>query len=205
VLKRTVTYKNPFTDEDVTEEHYFHLTKADLLAMQMENLNADKVVDPATGQTLEGFRAMLQRVINDRDGTAILQVVKDIIRRSYGKRDGTKFLQSPEIYAEFEASGAYAQLFFELCTDAKLQADFMNGVMPKELLAEAQGVATTNSTAIAAVERAGEELGADMSELKRDVAPREITPEEAAEMDQDELQSGLVTGRLKFKAVATPQ
>jgi hypothetical protein len=207
LLKQTVVYKNPFTNQNVSEEHYFHLSKSDLLEMQMENLNAAEITDPSTGEKLEGYRAMLQRVINDRNGTAIIQVVKDILRRSYGKKVGSQFVKSPEAWAEFASSGAYDQLFFDLCTNAKLQADFMNGVMPSEMLAEAQNAAeeaqrkaTGANAEVAAVAQVAKDI--EDPELRRDVEPRVITPAEAAEMDHDELQSGLATGRLRFGAPA---
>jgi hypothetical protein len=88
-------------------------------------------------RTLEGFPAKLQRIINDKDGNEVLSVVKDMVRRSYGKKEGDRFVRSKEIWEEFTSTEAWAQLYFELCTDAVAQADFMNGIFPSDMLAEA--------------------------------------------------------------------
>jgi hypothetical protein len=225
VLKRDITYKNLFTNEEVTETHYFHLKESDLLEMQMENLNQPKVTDPATGEALEGYRAMLQTVMNDRDGTAILAVVKDIIRRTYGVRHDNDFLQSPEIFAKFAATQAYSKLYFTLCTDAELQAAFMNGVMPAELLAQGQAAAqeqaaklsaATNggasaapqpeSPAIKTVEEVADATGADFPkgtlaeriEAATAENPAMLSREDLVAIDSDELKSGIATGRIKL-------
>lgn len=223
MLKRDITYKNLFTNAEVTETHYFHLKESDLLEMQMENLNQPEVTDPATGEKLEGYRAMLQMVMNDRDGKAILAVVKDIIRRTYGVRQGDDFLQSPEISAKFAMSQAYSQLYFTLCTDAELQAAFMNGVMPAELLAQGQVAAQEQAAKLAAanggvgtpsqpVEEVAVATGADFPkgtlvpkgtlaeriEAATADSPAVLSQADLVAIDSDELKSGIATGRIKL-------
>lgn len=206
MLKRAITYENPFTEQEVTEEYWFHISKADLVEMQMESLNEPEVLEPNTGEKLEGFRAMLQRIINSKDGVAILAVVKDMIQRSYGKRDGDRFLKSREILEEFTSSEAYSQLLFDLCTDAEALADFLNGIMPRNLDREAAKIAARaaaanpDSPAIAAVEKL------DTAELtlaqKIDAAtpenPITLTQRDLVEIDSDELKSGFATGKYKI-------
>lgn len=181
MLKKTITYTNPFTDELVSEEHYFHLSKANLVEMQMESLHEPEVIDPATGDRLEGFRAKLQRIINSKDGVAVLEVVKDMIRRTYLKRDGDRSLKSPEITEEFLSTEAFSQLLFDLCTNAEEQADFMNGIMPKGLEQEAAKIAVQAASA-----------------NDDSPAPRVLTEAEVVEMDSAELKAGLADGRYKI-------
>jgi hypothetical protein len=186
LLKKVITYTNPFTNQEVSEEHYFHISKADLIEMQMENLNEPEVTDPATGRMLEGFPAKLQRIINDKDGKEVLTVVKDMVRRSYGKKNGDRFVRSPEIWEEFTSTEAWSQLYFELCTNAVAQADFMNGIFPSDMLEEANKIAAAQSTP------------AEQREAPTDQHSRYLSQAEVSEMNYDELKSGLATGKYKL-------
>jgi len=189
LLKKTIIYENPFTHKEVTEEHYFHISKADLIEMQMEHLKEPEVIEPNTGQKLEGYPAMLQRVINDQDGKEILTVVKDMVRRSYGKKVGDRFVRSQEIWEEFLSTEAWSQLYFELCTNAEAQADFMNSVFPDDMLKEANKIAETQIKA---------NSSPTTSKTTSEPAGRILTTDEVAAMDSDELKSGLATGRYKL-------
>ena len=143
MLKRSITYTNPFTDEEVTEEHYFHISKADMVEMEMEEHNlAYKAKD---GQDYTGMQAKLMKIIDSEDGKAIIAELKEIIRRSYGRKVEDRFVKSSDIWTEFSSSEAFSQLLFELCTDAEKAAEFMNGVIPKNLAAEAQQLAAQSA------------------------------------------------------------
>lgn len=201
MLKKVITYTNPFTDEEVSEEHYFHISKADLVEMEMEEHNATYEKD---GEQLTGMQAKLQRVIDSEDGKAILSEFKDIIRRSYGKKDGDRFIKSSEIWAEFSSSEAYSQLIFDLCTDAEIAGEFVTGIIPKNLDKIAEEIKSRADV--------------DQSEPEIDTAPdvvnnanistawpsdedsiaQILSPDEVAAMDSDELKSGLAEGRYKL-------
>src|SRR3954469_26053736 len=204
MLKKVITYTNPFTNQAVSEEHYFHISKADLIEMQMENLDEPEVTDPETGRKLEGFPAKLQRIINDKDGKEILTVVKDMVHRSYGKKNGDRFVRSQEIWEEFISTEAWSQLYFELCTDAVAQADFMNGIFPSDMLAEANKIAATQAKPTEQQEAKISDLQQKVREqgikpLKQtDHQPRLLSQAEVVEMDSDELKSGLATGKYKL-------
>lgn len=207
MLKKTITYTNPFTEQEVTEEHYFHISKADLVEMEMEEHGVKYMKD---NKELTGMQAKLQKIIDSEDGRAIMTEFKDIIRRSYGKKDGDRFLKSSTIWENFAATEAFSQLLWELCTDAGAAADFMNGVVPanldqiaaevREKAARQQLELQPESESIAAVERVGDSLGAprDPTGLTEESAPRVLTRAEATEMDSAELQSGLAEGRYKL-------
>lgn len=185
MLKRDITYTNPFTDQEVTETHYFHISKADLITMEMEEHGSTYVKD---GEELTGMLAKLQRIVDSEDGKAIMREFKDIISRAYGKKEGDRFLKSQEISDRFLASEAYSQLLWELCTQANASAEFVNGIIPKNLneiaedvrkqaelrakgieaqatakaaAAPAQGDTPAESEAIAAVERVSDATGGD--------------------------------------------
>jgi hypothetical protein len=220
LLKKVIKYTNPFTQQEVTEEHYFHISKADLVEMQMEENKATYV--DKEGTELTGMQAKLQKIVDSEDGRAIMVEFKDIIRRSYGKKDGDRFLKSKEIWEEFSSTEAYSQLIFELCTDAKASGEFINGIVPSNLEQVAREVreqAEHESSAIAAVEKVANDTGAefpgtehdspkasmavetvaeDPTGLSQHETPRVLTNDEVAEMDAAELKSGLATRRYKL-------
>jgi hypothetical protein len=220
LLKKTITYTNPFTDEEVTEDHYFHISKADLVEMEMEEHKAEYT--SKNGEKLTGLQAKLQKIVDSEDGKAIIAEFKDIIRRAYGKKDGDRFLKSKEIWEEFSSTEAYSQLIFEVCTDAKVSGEFINGIIPnnlEQIAKEIREQAGKESSAIAAVEKVAHDTGTefpgdeavspkasmavepseeDPTGLTRHETPRILTNAEVAEMDAAELKSGLAVGRYKL-------
>jgi hypothetical protein len=198
LLKKIITYTNPFTEQEVSEEHYFHISKADLVEMEMEEHNEKYTKD---GEELTGMQAKLQRIVDSQDGKAIMAEFKDIIRRSYGRKEGDRFLKSAADWEDFQASEAFSQLLFELCTNAEAAAEFVNGIVPGNL---EQIAAEVRAQAETAQKDGGPELGprpavsSDPTGLTKPGVPRVLTRTEATEMDADELQSGLATGRYKL-------
>ena len=197
MLKKTITYTNPFTDEEVTEEHYFHISKADLVEMEMEEHGVKYKKD---GNELTGMQAKLQKIIDSEDGRAIMTEFKDIIRRSYGKKDGDRFLKSSEIWGDFSSTEAFSQLLWELCTDAGAAADFMNGVVPANLdqiAAEVREKAARQQLELQPEATIQSETP-DPTGLTNEVTPRVLTEAEIVEMDSEELKSGIAAGRFKL-------
>lgn len=206
MLKKTITYENPFTGESVTEDHYFHISKADLVEMEMEE-NKNTYTNQQ-GQKLTGMQAKLQRIVDSEDGKAIMAEFKDMIRRSYGRKQGDRFLKSPEIWAEFSSTEAFSQLLFDLCTNADSASEFVNGIVPgnlEQIAAEVREQAekrTADSAETPALEKAETALNgdgpSDPTGLSNPDTPRVLTLAEAQAMDQTELQSGLSSGRYKL-------
>jgi hypothetical protein len=118
VLKKTITYEN-FNDETVTEDHYFHLSMAEITEMELSHA--------------DGLSTALQRIVDAEDGKGIVETIQGIILKAYGKRspDGRRFSKSEEIRNEFMETGAYSELFMELATNAQAAAEFVNGLVPK--------------------------------------------------------------------------
>lgn len=117
MLKKTFTYTD-YNGQEVTEDHYFNLTKAELLEMEMT--------------TPGGMAETLDAIVKAKDSVSIVNSFKDLIRKSYGKKspDGKRFMKSEEIFLSFSETEAYSQLFMELATDANAAADFVNGIIP---------------------------------------------------------------------------
>ena len=72
MIKQTITYTD-FDDNTVSEDHYFHLSKSEIIEMELS-------VDG-------GLAARLTRIGNDANGAEILATFKMIIAKSYGQRD----------------------------------------------------------------------------------------------------------------------
>lgn len=120
MLKKTITYTD-YNGNDRTEAFYFNLSKAELMEMQLG--------------TTGGFDAMVQNIINAQDVPTLMTIFKDIILKAYGEKsaDGKRFIKSEEISKAFSETEAYSNLYMELVTDAKAAANFITGLVPKEI------------------------------------------------------------------------
>lgn len=120
MYKKTITYTD-FDGNKRTEDHYFNLMQSELLDMQTS--------------VQGGFYSLLQKIIASQDQPALMKVFKEIIKKSYGIKsvDGRRFEKTEEIFAAFEQSPAYSELYMELVTNDKAAAEFINGIIPADL------------------------------------------------------------------------
>jgi hypothetical protein len=122
MLKETVTYTDYFGEEQ-TEDIYFHLSKAELLEIEM-------LADGGS------FSDMLLQIIESKDNALILKLFKNIVLLSYGIRseDGRRFIKNEQLREEFTQTAAYSEVFISLAMDAEKAARFVNGIMPADLI-----------------------------------------------------------------------
>lgn len=127
MLKKTITYVD-FNGDEVSEEFFFHLSKAELVELEMSHEG--------------GLTESIRRIVASEDGKAIIAEFKNIILTSYGQKslDGRRFIKNQTLREEFESTEAYSTLFMELITDAEKAAEFVQGVIPKDLADEAEKV-----------------------------------------------------------------
>ena len=225
MIQKEITYENPFNGQKVTETHYFHISKADLVEMEIEEHGTtySTVVD-GEQKELTGMQAKLQRIVDTEDGRAIMIEFKDIIRRSYGVKEGERFVKTEENWKDFSSSEAFSQLLFELCTQPDAAAEFINGVVPSnldEISAEVQqqaekiaaGREAQAKAKTAATPAEGDTPAeghpsdpaatpvtatlAERIEAATSENPVTLTQSELADIDSDTLKSGLATGRIK--------
>lgn len=139
MIKKTVTYVD-YDGNERTEDHFFNLNKAELTELEMSELG--------------GLRARLDKMVRDRNAPAIMATFKDILHRSYGIKslDGRRFEKRDrdghEHWDDFVQTEAYSEIFMELCTDAEAAADFVAGVLPKQLGEEARAEFKKNVDAL---------------------------------------------------------
>lgn len=117
MLKKTFTYID-FNGVERTEDHYFNLSKAELMEMELS--------------TTGGLAEMINKIVAAQDAPAIVKIFKELVLKAYGQKsaDGRRFIKSKELSDEFSQTEAYSQLFMELATDADAAAKFVNGIVP---------------------------------------------------------------------------
>jgi hypothetical protein len=120
MYKRPITYED-FNGNEVTETFNFHLSKAELVELEVS-------YD-------QGFADTLQRIIETQDTKGLVAEFKKLILLAYGVRseDGKRFIKSDQLREEFTQHPAYSALFMELATDDKAAGDFVNGIIPRDM------------------------------------------------------------------------
>jgi hypothetical protein len=122
MLKKIIKYVD-YDGNNREETHYFNLNKAELAELEFS----------ANG----GMEKAIKQIIEIKDRDKIMQIFKEIIRKSYGEKslDGKYFLKFDEngnrLADKFMQTEAYPTLFVELGSDAKAASDFIEGILPK--------------------------------------------------------------------------
>lgn len=125
MLKKSITYTDPFTDEEVTKTFYFNLTKAEMTKLMLKNEGS--------------YAEYLESVVSSKSASDIFNVFESLIRAAYGERtvDG-RFIKSEEISDAFMHSEAYSVLLYEFLDDkdGHKAASFFEQICPKDLISE---------------------------------------------------------------------
>jgi hypothetical protein len=181
MLKKTIRYTD-FNDQEVVEDFYFHLSKADLVALELSY----------KGGLYEHIRA----IVASEDGAGVVDVINRLVLDSYGKKseDGRRFIKTQDLRDEFMSSPAYSELFMELCTNAEEQARFISGVVPAGLQEELANITASKRADELHTRVTASQNGEDPPKPDSTV----LTAQEIVEMEPDELRSGLATGRYKL-------
>lgn len=148
MLEKQITYDDFFSDEKITETFYFHLTRSELLELEVHFGG--------------GIEAGIKRIIAAEDNETLVKEFKWLIMLAYGKKVGRSFDKSEEAKKEFASSPAFDELFMQLLGDEKFAAEFVNGIMPKGM---PEG-GTTATEAKAAMEKAAAEKAAPTKKLE---------------------------------------
>ena len=120
MLKKKIKYTD-YNGVERAEDFYFHLSKAELMEMEMG--------------TVGGLAEMIQKIIDTDNAPEIIKTFKEIIIKAVGEKsaDGKRFIKSKEIADGFMQTEAYSNLFMELATDADAAANFIKGIMPGDI------------------------------------------------------------------------
>ena len=127
-----------FNGVDRSEKFYFNLSKSELTEMDLT--------------TAGGMRSFIDRITNTQDQAELIKLFKELILKSYGQKsdDGKRFIKNDALREEFSQTMAYDTYFMLLATNEKEAIKFVNGVMPADLVAEAnkQGQLPAATTSI---------------------------------------------------------
>lgn len=121
MIKKTMTYEN-YDGEQITEDFYFNLTKAEVLEMEIGHEGS--------------MTRYIQKIIGSKNQVKLMELFKEIIHKSYGVKtpDGRRFIKNDEVLAEFKQTIAYSDLYIRLSTDADEASAFVEGIMPKDVV-----------------------------------------------------------------------
>lgn len=128
---------NDYNGNKREETFHFNLSEAELTEMQLS----------CEG----GLDGIIKKIVETKSLPELIKLFKTIILKSYGElsNDGKYFRKRDSVRGEyvddFIATEAYSVLFTELATDDKVASEFLNGIIPKKLVAEAN---KTNSPSI---------------------------------------------------------
>lgn len=128
MLKKDITYTyTNLDDEEVTETEtfYFNIAKNEIIDLEVE---------------FDGFDGMVQKMMKEKDNQKMYDLFKRLILMSYGVRadDGKRFEKSEELSRKFSQTAAYDALIVEFFTSESVVADFIIGIMPKDMVKKAE-------------------------------------------------------------------
>lgn len=118
-----------FGGNEVTEKFYFNLSESELTMM---NLTQEG-----------GLQNYIERIVNTRDAGSLAKLFNELILMSYGevsddRKHFIKIRDGHKLAEDFMQTEAYSVFFMELANSEKSLAEFINGVVPKKLLKEAE-------------------------------------------------------------------
>lgn len=134
MLKRTIKYED-FDGKEQEEVFYFNISKPELIELEVDHP--------------KGFSAWMEEVVKARDNKILMEQFKRIVLLAYGEKsdDGRHFIKNQELKDKFASSAAYISLFTELATDDNAAADFLLGVLPRDMTEESKKLMETPTAA----------------------------------------------------------
>ena len=141
MIKKEVTYENPFTGEQVQQTLYFNINLAEATRMEMFDNLSTKMrevgeLDPD----------------NDDHKHKTYEFFEWIVSVAYGNRseDGINFVKDEEVTNRFMTSEAYSAVLRELLfvdNSTENASNFINGLFTKDIMDNAQKLAAEEKRA----------------------------------------------------------
>lgn len=125
MIAKTIKYKD-FNGVEREEKFFFNLTKAEVAEWELS--------------TNGGMAESIKQIIAAQDTPSIIKVFKELVLKAYGEKtlDGKRFRKVDDagvpLSIAFSETEAYSNLFMELATDDKAAAEFVNGIMPSDVV-----------------------------------------------------------------------
>lgn len=121
MIEKKITFEN-YNGETVTETFAFHMSKADIADFTFSGDGSD-IVDS------------LAKVVETEDVKKIFEILKALAMASVGRKNeaGTRFIKDDEARSALFDTDAYSELLMELLQVEDAAADFIKGILPKDL------------------------------------------------------------------------
>jgi hypothetical protein len=170
VLKKTIVYTD-LNDEKRSEDFYFNFSIQELIDMELE--------------VEGGMKTKLEAMVKAQDVRAMLGVLKDIVLRAIGKKtdDGKRFDKSETFRDDFYNSPAYGALLMELIGQPNAASEFMNGLMPKELMQRVNEIKKAQGVTVG---RSPEQQDFEQAFFKEPKKPEDYTLPEIVAMSEED-------------------
>ena len=139
MLKKTISYED-YNGVERKEDFYFNLSKAEVLEMEASSGG--------------GFAEMVEKIIAAKDNETIFKVFKDMVLKAYGERtlDGKRFRKVDDngrpLWVAFSETEAYSNLIMELATNTTAAVEFVNGVLPGDMISPKDEPVPANLTPV---------------------------------------------------------
>ena len=155
MLKKTITYTD-FNGNERTEDFYFNLLKTE--ALKIANDLPDGITDAIDKDLEDNAEESAKRLVEKLGNKGIMEFIEDLIRRSYGKKseDGRSFIKDPKLTEAFMQSPAYDEFYMEMMTNDVAAANFVTGILPRDLADDASRIMAKSAKAIAGGENSSE-------------------------------------------------
>jgi len=126
MLRKIVKFEN-FDGEMVEKALYFNLSQAEIIEME--------TMGPVS------LSSLLRNISYEKNKSKIVEFVRTIVLKAYGERteDGD-FVKTQLMRDKFASSEAYSVLFMDILKDAESLAGFINSIVPKSALKEAENI-----------------------------------------------------------------
>jgi hypothetical protein len=123
MITKQITFEDA-SGRKLTEEWCFNISKAELAKEML--MGGDDM------------QTRLQNIVKTQDMKLILPQFEEILRMAVGKRNetGRQFIKNKELADDFMYSGAFFSLFMELMTDETSGAEFLNKLLPQDMMEE---------------------------------------------------------------------
>lgn len=115
---KNITYTD-YNGTERKEEFLFQYNKAEIMRWNL--------------MTEGGLRAYVEKIVNSKDQTKLVELFQKLIDESYGVKsdDGRRFIKSKELLEEFKQTEAYSEFYMELVSNVDVATAFVNGIIPK--------------------------------------------------------------------------
>jgi hypothetical protein len=125
MYKKSLTYET-FDGVEVTEVFRCNFTPVELTDMELDMPG--------------GMQKYINDIIEAKDNREMVRLFKELLIKSYGviSEDGRRFIKNDELREEFKQTNAYSELFTLSATNADEASKFINGILPKKLVEQAE-------------------------------------------------------------------